>query len=496
MKKHDVLVAASALLFTILFYEQAAGINYLIFTLIYGLVNISINKINLSKRWYFAFIINFLTALNIFIVHTDLSVFAWYFSFIVTIGKAFELKNTFLLNLYVSFASPISAFEKIYKRYFHREKTDSKGNKLIYLAALFISFVLILLFFFLYKGANPLFSDFTNKINFDWLDLPLVFFTLFGFFLLFTLVNPYIDLKLTSWDTDKNIEELQEDQEQETDIKKFITIIAISVFFCLNLMLLLLNSLDINSLFIMEKLPSNIFISDFLHFAVTCIVVSIILAIALIFGIQQFKIKNKLIKTLIYAWIAQNLMMVFNTSIRNYWYSLNQITYLRIGVFVFLFLSIIGLIYTAKSIYSKRNYWYNMNLNFQTWFYMIIFCSFFPWDRIITKHNLSYKKVEEIDLAYLNSLSTNNVDLMLEFYHKNPTLFDEYGYYRCTLKDELLAKKRTFLWKIKNSTWQSFNLMDKQILKKIRKSKQNVRKIKKKSTKNQHNRSLEGINKR
>jgi hypothetical protein len=49
MRKHDVLVAASALLFTILFYEQAAGINYLIFTLIYGLVNISINLSSINK---------------------------------------------------------------------------------------------------------------------------------------------------------------------------------------------------------------------------------------------------------------------------------------------------------------------------------------------------------------------------------------------------------------------------------------------------------------
>ncbi len=398
--------------------------------------------------------------------------------------------------MYISFASPISAFEKVYKRYFYREKSESKSNKLIYLAAIFVSFLLIILFFFLYKGANPLFSDFTNKINFDWLDLPIVFFTIFGFFLLFTLVNPYIDLKLTAWDSEKFDNKLQEDEDQNTDAKKFVSIIAISVFFCLNLMLLILNSLDVNSLFIMEKLPTNIFISDFLHFAVTCIVVSIFLAIGLIIGIQQVKIKNKLIKTLIYAWIVQNSLMVFNTSIRNYWYSFNQITYLRIGVFVFLFLSLIGLIYTAKSIYSKRNYWFNINLNFQTWFYMLIFCSFFPWDRLITKHNLSYQKVDEIDLAHLNSLSSNNVDLMYEFFKKHPSLFNEYGYYRSSLKDELLAKRKIFFWKMKNSTWQSFNLMDQNITKKIVNSIQNDRNSKKKSTKNQNNRTSDKINER
>ncbi|MES2590032.1 MAG: DUF4153 domain-containing protein [Bacteroidota bacterium] len=478
--KANILIALNAIVFAVLFYEQNPGINFLIFTLIYGVINFVVNSKSLSKKWYLAYSLNLLCAFNIFNAHTDLAVFAWVISFIYAIGKTFEIKNSILISTYFSFASGISSFEKIYKKYFFSDKAVSKSPKLIYLAAIFISFFVVLLFFFLYKGANPLFSDFTSKIDFSWLDVPLVFFTLFGFFLTFTLVYPYVNLKISSWDNNKIKELKLEDASgipdetnvsavQHSEIKKFVGLIAILVFICLNIMLLSLNSLDIKSLFITEKLPTNVFLSDFVNDAVACIVFSILFAIALIVGIQQFKIKNLFIKILIYTWIFQSVVMVFNTAIRNFWYSFNQITYLRIGVFVFLTLCIFGLIYTAYSLLKKRNYWFLMNINFQTWFYVLVLSSLFSWDRIITKHNLNYSKIEQIDIKYLNSLSENNIDLMWNFYQKHPALFEEIGYSRQTLLEELKSKKRQFNSIMKHKTWQNFNLMDNMIYQNLRK---------------------------
>lgn len=453
MKKNDWLIACSAIVFAVLFYEQSSGINYLIFTIMYGILNMLVNSKTLSKIWYSAYLLNLLCAFNIFNVHTDLAVFAWIISFIHTIGKTFDIKNSILLGAYFSVVSFVSSFKKIAQTYFLKKENSKKSN-LIYVAAIFISFFLILLFFFLYKGANPLFADFTAKIDFSWLDIPLIFTILFGFYLVFTITHPYVNLNLSARDNTLSENLIMEDENQDSEVKKFVGLIAILVFISLNIMLLSLNILDIKMVFITEKLPTNIFLSDFVHDAVACIVASIVFAIILIVGIQHFKIKNKLIKILVYSWIIQSLVMVYNTALRNFWYSYDQITYLRIGVFVFLSLCIFGLLYTAYSLLRKRNYWFLLNLNLQTWFMVLVLSSFFPWDRMITKHNLNYSKTEKIDLEYLNSLSTNNLDLLVDFHKKHPELVNI---------DELNTKRNEFKQVMKNKTWQNFNLTDHRI---------------------------------
>lgn len=467
-KKNDLLIAIGAILFAVLFYKQTTGLNYLIFSVIYALLNLFFNKENLNKTWYLAYGVHFLCAFNIFNVNTNLAVWAWVISLIFVIGKTFETKNSFILSSFFSLASTVSAFEVMFKKYFVLKKEEKNKPKLLYLGAILISFVLVLIFFFLYKGANPLFDDLTKKIDLSWFDIPFIFFTLLGFWICFIFVYPYVNQNNSLWDKNKLAELKIEDEDQNTSSKQFVGLIAILVFICLNIMLLSLNILDIKSIFILEKLPDNIFLSDFLHFSVWSIVFSVILAIILIVGIQQFKIKNNLIKVLIYIWIFQSLIMVFNTFVRNYWYSFNQITYLRIGVFVFLSMCIFGLIYTAYSIFKRRNYWFLLNLNLNTWFYVLVFTSLFSWDRIITTHNLKFEKIDQIDMQYLSSLSENNVDLLAEFYVKHSDLFEQYGYKRSTLTQDLLWKKHLFLWKMEHKSWQSYNLTDKMKYKKLK----------------------------
>lgn len=472
MKKNDALIAIGAIIFAILFYEQAFGINYLIFTLMYGLLNILFNKEKLSGTWYFAFSLHFLCAFNIFHVNTFLSIFAWICSLFYVVGQTFEAKNSAIITSFFSIASPITSFGIMCTKLFTVNTETTKQPKIMYLGAILVSFILVLIFFFLYKGANPLFDNFTDNIDFSWINSYFIFFCFIGFYVLFILIYPYTNSNISIWDKNKLQELKIEDEDQNSVSKKFVGLIAILVFISLNVMLLSLNILDIRSVFMLEKLPENVFLSDFLHIAVSNIIFSIVFAILLIVGVQQFKIKNNFIKILIYAWIAQSVIMIINAFIRNYWYSFDQITYLRIGVFIFLGLCIFGLIYTAYSIFKKRNYWFLLNLNMQTWLFVLVFMSLFSWDRIITKHNLKFEKIEEIDLAYLSSLSENNVDLMLEFYHKHPQLFDNYEYYN-TLLDELKWKKHSFVRKMQHQTWQSFNLSDQMKYKNLKTLKNN-----------------------
>jgi hypothetical protein len=465
MKKNDGLIALGAIGFAVLFYEQAPGINYLLFSGIFVILSTVINYQTNNRNVYFALFLHLLTGVNIFIVHSDLALWAWFFSISYAVGKIANKESSYLFSLFYSMASPFTAFEKMFGRYFKFSSEQPKKRNWTYILAAFISFMVLLIFFFLYKGANPLFDAFTKKIDFSWLDFPFVLYCILGFWILFSILNPYFDTQSNQWDSSKLKQRIiNKETETGSEFVKLIIFISIFIFIGLNLMLLVLNSLDVRSIFILEKLPENIFLSDFLHFAVTSIVISILLAILIIGSIQQFSIGNKLVKLLIYSWIIQSLIMVINTFIRNYWYSFNQITYLRIGVFVFLTMCILGLLYTAYSLHKDRNYWFLLNLNFQTWYFVLLISSFFSWDRLVTKHNLSYEKKSEIDLNYLLDLSDNNLDLIHSFSIKNPELFEQNngrGYFRSTTYKSYLANRQfKFIQRVKYQKWQAYNLAD------------------------------------
>lgn len=481
MKKNDGLIALGAIGFAVLFYKHAPGINYLIFSGIFSLLSILFNYKTLDRKVYFALALPVFCAFNIFNVHSSLAIWAWSFSLLYAVGKIASVESSYILVMYHSIATPFTSFEKIYRRYFNSHTENPKKRKWTYAVATLISFMVLLIFFFLYKGANPLFDAYTQKIDFSWLDFPFILYCLLGFWVLFSMLFPYVDTLIQKWDADKLKHVISsKNTSEKTELIKLITFVSIVVFIGLNAMLLALNTLDIRSIFILEKLPKNIFLSDFLHLAVTSIVVSILLAIIIIGSIQQFSIGNKVIKLLIYSWIGQSLIMVVNTFIRNYWYSFNQITYLRIGVFVFLTMSVLGLIYTAYTLHKNRNYWFLMHLNFQSWFFVLVFMSFFSWDRIITKHNLSYAKKSEIDLNYLLDLSDNNLDLLYDFSQKNPKLFQEesdYGFFRTASYEEYLSKRQFhFIKRLKYQKWQAYNLGDERVKHHLKQTvKKNVR---------------------
>jgi hypothetical protein len=462
MKKTDGLIAIGAIGFGVLFYDHAPGINFLLFSIMYGILSVFTHSNILKSKWYLFYVVHLLTAINIFVIHSDLALWAWCLSLLVVVGKTYHATSSILILKYFGIASTIMVFEKI--PYFNYQKVmdenKSKSPAITnYVLASGIVLVILIIFLLLYRSANPLFQEFTDKIDFSWFNFPFILFCLLGSWVLYAMIYPYFEDSTCEWDSKKYEEKVDyKSAKISLETRKLFAFVAVLIFLGLNGMLLILNVLDINSIFVQEKLPENIFLSDFLHFAVWSIVFSTLLAIVIIVSLQQFSIENKLVRYVIYAWISQSLLMVFNTFIRNYWYSYNQITYLRIAVFVFLLICIIGLIYTAYVVKSKRNYWFLMNSNLQIWFFIVVILSCFPWDRIITKHNLAFEKKSEIDFFYLTELSNNNLDLLYEFKEENPEVFKKYGnrYY----PNKINKKIRMFQKQVKQNSWQSYNLPD------------------------------------
>ncbi|MCE3294846.1 MAG: hypothetical protein K0R65_560 [Crocinitomicaceae bacterium] len=452
MKRNDLLIALAAISFPVLFYDQDTGINFILYSLVLGGMNILINKETLPKRWYVYLGINLLMAWNVFFIHSGLSVFAWVISYIWMIGSSVHSSNSAILSFFSSFLSPVNAFIVLIQKLRNRSESEGRPKKLVYLASICVALVMMLVFFALYKGANPLFDRYTDKIDLSWINGVVVYMIFLGFVFVTSLLYPFRKENIAAWDS-KQLENMVTREQQNSGPAVFAKMSGNLVFGGLNLMLLLLNVLDVNYIFIEQKLPKGINLSDFVHTSVTAIVFSILLAVSIILLTRRAASENKVYRFLVYGWIIQSLIMLFHTFVRNSWYiSEYQMTYLRIGVYVFLCLSVLGLIFTTYILREKRSTLFLFDMNIKSWLLVLFLSAFLNWDGMISNYNLAKSSPDKVDLNYLFSLSENNTPVLYEYYLKHTENLDS------VQVDLLMERKRQLYKRVKHTDWQSYSL--------------------------------------
>lgn len=467
MKKNDFLIVLGAIGFTTLFYKQNPGVNYILFSsMLIGLLSAFNPQKLKDKHWWYYVLMVIITSTAVLITNSALSIFAGIVSMLMLCGKTIHKENSVVLSFAYTVYSVFSSFIYWIIDMSNVSYISDKGVKRKYIKlflSVSISFIFALVFFFLYRASNPLFDELTKQINFDWLNFEGILFTLLGFLILYGLIKVR-DIRLLS-EYDKNfLKDITTSQnaEEENDLK-YKSIIAFSLFIILNVMLLMINILDINQIFINQTLPQGITLSSFVHQAVWSIVFSIVVASVLIMWFFKdelnFNTFGKKVKILVYAWILQSILMIISAMIRNYWYIQEyQLTYLRIGVFTFLILSIIGLIHTYLKVSKRRSAWRLISNNFETWFLILAISSCFNWDRFITHYNIRHaSESKPLDTEYLIELSDANIPDLIELYHlKDSTLHIKSRWQTDPLHYKLFIAHEL----LKTQSWQSFNFRD------------------------------------
>ncbi len=482
MKRNDWLLIATAITFSILFYKQATGLNYLLFTGLVTGVIAYFNPENTRKWqwWYYAALTN-LCGFAVFYCNSNLSIFATILSLFILSGKSFNYKNSIIVNLGFSIGSVISSVVFVIIDFIalRKEKvvSENKRSRKIYFG-IFVALVIAIVFFALYQQANPLFKDFTKNIDLSWISIGWCLFTIWGFLVIYGLVY-YRDIKaLSGWDIYFN--RTLENKTAESDQTKEPgnnAIIALALFGLLNVMLVLINTLDLTNLFGSQQLPKGVYLSDFVHNAVWSLVFSIIIAVGLIMwffkGELNFNKQSRALKYLVYLWILQSAIMVISAMVRNAWYVAEyQLTYLRIGVYVFLSLSLVGLFITFLKINKTKSAWYLVRQNFEAWFLLLSICSLINWDKIISDYNISNaKSIKALDKSYLVNLSNANLPDLTELFFKNKkdSLFSDSGSFQKHYEFKYLSSHLyDFMVEDQQETWQSFNLRDRAIAKRMK----------------------------
>jgi hypothetical protein len=488
MKYNDYAIITATAAYSYLFFEQNAGINFLIFSMFLIAIFVIRNRqLTKQKKWLWAAAMTLISAVCVFINSSALSIIANCTSLLLLSAFTVNVKTSAIFSFLFSLFSIVSSFIYMIIDSVNRSQkqgaeniTSKKGYKFI---AVSLVFILCVLFFVMYKNANPLFAENTKWINLDFISLSWLAFTSGGFLLVYAFYCHRTIPVIENWENnlaENNNTGISEDNKR-LETERFSGIL---LFVFLNLMLLVLNAGDITSIWFKGALPKGVGHSDFVHNGVGMIILSIIIAASLImflFRKNFSSIKHfKVLKFLIFAWVIQNLVMLFSTMCRNQIYiETFNLTYKRIGVYVWLSLAAIGLIITFVKVLKEKSNWFLIRTNFALWFSVLVLSSILNWDLVITRYNINNKPTWQVDFYYLFSLSDSNIPELLQITKKkdfelvmhslkNYTNNYDDAYYNQDYFGLLNGKIRHFLTDY-TSDWRSFDLRDIRINKNLRK---------------------------
>ena len=416
--------------FTLLFYKQLPGINVLLFAGLLLSASVLMNTIIWkSKQWMIIAAGTLFSSFFVAIYANSLTIIMSIVSMLILMVVQ-KSKNTSYgvalgSGLISIFGSPIFMMLGInnVNRLKHTRKTQNlkRTNKR---GPVFVVVVVSFLFLSLYRLINPIFDAYFASLlgNIEW---GWIFFTLFGSVILYSFFFPSrLLMKLLKVEDSygKTIGENNLKPKLSFSINLFAIFenerySALLMFGVLNLLLLFLNITDFNYLFLEGELPKAITYSDYVHSGVGAVIVSIILAIALIIyyfrGQMNFDPQSKNIKTLVYIWIAQNMVLILMAAFKNQLYiEAYSMTFLRIGVYYYLGFSILGLLLTLYKIYYHKDTWFLFRSNPFAFYVILVLSCTINWSGMVTNYNL--KNSKEVDLDYIESIGFENYPLLWE----------------------------------------------------------------------------------
>jgi hypothetical protein len=305
-----------------------------------------------------------------------------------------------------------------------RKRIEIEGQ---YSRPAYVKFLLILVplliaivFFMMYQSANPLFYDLTKDINLDFISFGWIFFTFLGLILCYGFFYNRDLMGLAAAESRIPMYLSESHATRSTPLNRLMRrdneyLSGVILLVLLNLLLLLLNSVDLHYLWFDGQLPAGIKHKEFVHNGVGTLISSVVIAIIIILfyfrGALNYYEKSKTLRVLACIWIFQNCFMIFSTAYRNNLYIMESgLSYKKIGLYVYLLLTVFGLLTTFVKVMKLRTNWFLFRSNAALYYYVLVLAAIPNWDVIITDFNISKFREEKkalekyliLDLSFKN----------------------------------------------------------------------------------------------
>lgn len=450
----QIINILAAVLFCFLFYNQSIGLNLSLFSLtaILFLLFWNPNQIKTKKGIVYT-VVYAITAVFVFYTNTALSILANFVAFFTLVGAISNMETSIYVNWVNGLYTSIAAV-------FHRSvasnttteikkvKKDIDVLHIVKLTA--IPLVLVIIFVLLYRNGNPIFNDLVSAINFDFINFQWLLFTAMGYYLFNNISQPVKAEPATSLDlnTSNNLSKIFPFNIEALKKESQLGLVLLGL---LNLVLVLYITTDFISLSRIDYSRASE-LSNQVHSGINTLIASIIIAIIIILyffrGNLNFYENNKLLKSLTYLWIGLNIILVGLIAFKNQNYIIYfGLTYKRIGVHIYILLTLIGLITTALKVSKVRNLVFLFRINTIIAFTLLILMSSIQWDKSITIYNLT--TAQNFDIAYLLNLSDNNAVTLYELKSERNLSQES--------ESKIDAKYERYLQKIENQNWQELS---------------------------------------
>lgn len=402
MKIHQLILLTTAL-FVVLFYDENTGVNLGILAVVYALLSLfSAPAKNRTKTFYV------LLATSVF----SGIAFAWFGDFVSFLAvfcslflldlksKSRNLKSILVVPVLITnFFTFLCRFFR-FEDWIPRKNFSGSTQKIISLILIPAFFLIV--FFAVYSYGSEHFAKIIKDFKFNLDFLQFTALLILGFFIAFNFWNLQINRFIY-----KANPSLDDDFSKSVEIQKptytFMDVNAernsgVATFLVLNILLLIfIFTFNYEQFVEISKSPNQL--SEETHERVNAVILSIVLAIVVIMfyfkGGFNFDPKAALLKIFAGIWIVLNAVLVFSAMAKNLEYVLNYgYTYKRLGVFAFLMLCLIGLIFTCLKIQKKKTNAYLFNRMFWYGYAMVLVCSYFNWGGFITSQNMKRKDFE------------------------------------------------------------------------------------------------------
>ncbi len=459
MKTKTVLLVALVFWQNYLFYDQDCGLNFLAFAITllavagyYSSQSLRQKNVRMASA---GFIISALTlgvygeGPSILLYFGSLFLLAGYWS-APALSPYVAAFNGGLSSSGVASAHFVSSLLNSGERLKSRKKWQRDLKNLI------VPVGITVVFYFLYNTANPDFSLFTTNYT---INSGYVVLTLLGFLYIPAFVFPYslnvmheYDLKIPN-----SLKRIRSKFKGNILGLKWEYKQAIILFLLLNILIGIFLFIELKMLFTASQNQHASELSSQVHDNVSILIFSILCSILVILyyfrkNLNFYPVQNTLIR-LSYAWIIQNMVLLLVTLSTNNTYVFNYgLTYHRIGVYIWLFITAIGLISTLYKIAFKKSNAYLFRFNSWSLYFILILSFTIPWSTLITHYNLHYSQSK--DLIYLLSLEPYVIPELNAIQTDDP-------YFRKDLNVKIASFKKQYNRKPNN--WRSWNYSDWQL---------------------------------
>lgn len=438
MKNQIFLLLGLSIVGTLLFYQETPGLNLLVSGVIFSLLMAWRAPESLRQpRWWLASLAVVVSGIAAAVYGNYLSMIAQFISIAVLATITLHPRLSAFWGLITGGGSVILSTAILANRWSNAVNNPSKKPEEVtqeakgpstaaWLVLIGVPVLLALIFLGLYRNTNPAFRIVLDTFEFNLWSWEESLFTFLLFIGLFGLWFPYLGHRLSRLDRLAD-NRLHAKRYSGKSTFTFLNLqqeswLGMAILGLLNLLLLTVNLTDSVYWLGGRALPGGINYSDLVHEGVGTLIFSIVLAILILLfffkGELNFYKKSTGLKLLAHTWLAQNLVLIGFTAVRNIEYiSALGLTYKRIGVMVWLLLAVLGLGLMIWKLAGKRSTWFMVRRFSEALLFCLMLSTTVDWCNVVTRHNLELAKETNSppDLQYLSKIGPANYQQLVAY---------------------------------------------------------------------------------